>query len=222
MKKYLSEPRFTTYLNACGGDDAQATELYLRTMKLSGAALEAIHTCEIVLRNSIDAELRVWNKTKTGDPEWTMRPAPLLRGILDLGETLPKATAAAKQALGKRREPTHDDIVSQFSLGTWKFLLPTQRHQGKQMLWDECLQGAFPLRFEVPPSAILESVNIVNELRNRVAHFEPIFALDLRGKRHSIRKVLNVINRDMRKWHDSHERFLAEIDRFYADWPKFR
>jgi hypothetical protein len=218
LTRYLSEPRFATYLNATNGDADRAVELYRKNMTLSSAALESIHTCEIVLRNSIDRELRTWNESKTGSGNWTITPAPLLRGILDVDETLTKAASKARRALRKRREPLHDDIVSQISFGTWKYLLPSQRHTGKQMLWDEALHGAFPLRFDVQASAILESVNIVNDFRNRVAHFEPIFELDLRGKRHSIRNVLNVINRDMRKWHDSRDRFLPEIDSYHAEW----
>lgn len=217
---YFSEPRMATYYRACAGDVERALNLYRANAEVSGLAFTSLHYFEIILRNAIDAQLRTWNEDKAGDADWTKNAAPLLLNIIGL-DRLNAARSDARKAVARRREPSHDDIVTQFSLGTWRFLLPSQRHQGKQQLWDEAIEQAFPNRHGVRPDQIAQSVSIVYDFRNRVAHHEPIFALDLRGKRRAMRDVLQSIGGPARKWFVEHDTLSPGLDAFYSDWPQF-
>lgn len=216
---YLSEPRMATYERACGGDQERALTLYEANANISGRAFTSLHYFEVILRNAIDIQLRTWNQDRCGEAQWTRHAAPLLLNVLGL-DRLNTARNDARKAVGRRRESSHDDIVAQFSLGTWRFLLPSQRHQGKQQLWDDAIERAFPNRHGVRPDQIAQSVSIVYDFRNRVAHHEPVFALDLRGKRRAMRDVLQSIGGPARKWFVEHDPLAPGLDAFYADWPE--
>lgn len=135
-------------------------------------------------------------------------------------ERMKEAREDAAKAVGRRRTYGHDDVVAQFSLGTWRWMLPSANNVSKRQLWDDATVSAFPRLFDVSVPTLIEWISIVYDFRNRVAHFEPIFQLDLRGKRQAIRNVLNTINVDVRKWFLENDGFGAAIDAFYADWPQ--
>lgn len=222
IPKYLSEPRFSRYLAACDNDFDRALALYEANIRLSGTAMEAINIVEVTLRNAMDEQLRKWNATHINNEGWTQLPAAHLANIINQGDNLPNARKKAKKALGRKKKPGHDDVVAQLSFGTWYFMLPGKRddRSSKGVLWDNALKNAFPMRHNVPPASIKESISIVYDLRNRVAHFEPIYSLHLEGKRSAMSKVLHVIDRPIKKWFTETERFSAEIERFRSEWPE--
>ncbi|MHA3723018.1 hypothetical protein ACXR2T_03985 [Leucobacter sp. HY1910] len=116
--------------------------------------------------------------------------------------------------------PTHDDIIAHLSFGTWYSLLPCGRNfEEKQVLWEESINYAFPARHRVPANAIKQAVRAVYDVRNRVAHFEPIYDLHLAGKRSAMVRLLHMIDRPMKNWFMEVERFSDEIGRFAERWP---
>ncbi len=217
---YFSEPRIATYAGRCGGDEARALALYRANAHISGTAHTAVHYCEVMLRNALDRELRTWNEAVQGKPEWSLDPGALLASVLP-ADRFRSARDHAARAIRGRRVVTHDDVVSQFSFGIWRNLLPSHRHRWKQVLWEEALQHAFGNRNGVRVDQIARSVSIVCDFRNRIAHHEPVFALDLRGKRRAMRDVLNSISPTARRWFVEHEPLSAALDDFYAEWPEF-
>jgi hypothetical protein len=217
---YLSRPRMSTYLAACAHDESRALELYRANARVSGIAYTSLHYVEVILRNALDRELRVWNQTTHGTPDWALDAAPLLLSVIT-PDRLMTARRDASRAVGRRRTIGHDDVVAQLSLGTWRYLLPSQRHQGKQKLWDDALERSFANRHGVRPDQIAQSLAIVYDFRNRIAHHEPVFGLDLRGKRRAMRDVLHSVSGSARKWFVEHEPFSGAADDFYREWPEF-
>nr|WP_264623076.1 Abi family protein [Leucobacter luti] len=222
IEKYVSAPRFGRYMDSCGGDFGKALALYEANMRLSGAAMEAINIVEVTLRNAMDEQLRSWNRDRINNEEWTTLPAAHLANVINQGKNLPKAREKAEKALAGKRSPVHDDVVAQLSFGTWFFMLPSSGddRDSKKRIWDSSLKDAFPMRHNVPVSKIKESIGIIYDLRNRVAHFEPIYSLHLEGKRSSMAKILHVIDRPIKKWFSETERFTSEVERFRAEWPE--
>ena len=217
---YLSNPRMATYLGRCNGDEGRALALYRANAEVGGSAYTAIHYFEIILRNALDRELRRWNEAARATREWTITPSPVLESVLTM-KRLRAARRDADRAVQGRRTVTHDDVVARFTLGIWRNMLPTHRNPWKQTLWHEALQHAFANRQDIRPEQIATSVSIVYDFRNRVAHHEPIFRLDLRGKRRAMRDVLNSISPTARRWFVEHEPLSAALDDFYAEWPEF-
>ncbi|MGH1550969.1 hypothetical protein ACRAWB_18040 [Leifsonia poae] len=217
---YFSAPRIATYAQRCGGDERRALALYRANAHISGTAHTAVHYCEVMLRNALDRELRSWNRAVQGTAEWSHDPGPLLRSVLP-ADRLRSARDHAARAVRGRRPVAHDDVIAQFSFGVWRNLLPSQRHRWKQALWEEALHHAFNNRQDVHVSQIARSVSIVGDFRNRIAHHEPVFGLDLRGKRRAMRDILNSVSPTARRWFVEHEPLSAALDDFYADWPEF-
>lgn len=219
----ISEPRFRTYLLACGGDGQRASALYLANMRLSGAALESLHMFEVVLRNAMDLQLRVWNRKQGGSENWTLNPVPLLRGVIDGRGRLQAAESDARKAVRTQKRPiTHDDVVAQLSLGTWRYLLPSKRDVMKQKLWDEALVGAFPNLYTITPTVLTEWIAMAYDLRNRVAHFEPIFSRDLYARRRAMYRTVKTISRGAQSWFGANDRFHGAVEEFYVEWPEHK
>ena len=223
MSNALSELRFATYLDACGGDFTRAEALYVVNMRLSGAALESLHMFEVVLRNAIDHRLRDWNREHGGGELWALTPVPMLQGLLDARGKLSAAQANAARAIRSKNRPLrHDDVVAHLSLGTWRHILPSQRHPLKQMLWDEALVEAFPLLYDITPSVLVEWIAMAYDLRNRVAHFEPIFSRDLFARRRAMYRTMKTVGREAQAWFGSHDRFHGAVEEFYREWPEHK
>lgn len=211
----VSEPRLKKYRAACA-DEETVVELYAMDMKLSAAAFKALNMCEIVLRNSMDRELRKWNVKKGGDESWTLAPSGLLKScFINDADDLAKARGKATKALSAyKRQPTHDDVVAHLSFGAWRYLLPPNNpHLAKEQLWEEALSEAFP-GLRSTRASLVKSVAIVYDLRNRVAHHEPVFHLDLQAKRRNMKDLTDAVSRDARAWFVGNDIFTAAITEF--------
>lgn len=216
----LLEPRLTAtrlapYLAAVGGNRRDAIRLYQWNIELSGAVYEALHVVEVVLRNAMDEQLCAWNVTQT-DPgtghaysdEWLLGPAPLLRRLVR-EQDLAMAQARATRAIQRQRRPVlHADLLTQMSFGTWRFLLPS-RDPGRQYLWDHALHAAFP-HLNRTPRELVASVDGIYQLRNRVAHLEPLLRLgNVRHQFGNMRTVLREIDPAAEQWFVSIQRITT-------------
>ena len=103
-------------------------------MPAAGAAMEAIHVFELVLRNAIDRELRTWNHGMAGTADWLLRPHPYLLRALNQSEVTKAATSARWIAAERGGSLSHDDVLAQMSLGAWRYILPSKANKSKQKL----------------------------------------------------------------------------------------
>jgi hypothetical protein len=92
----------------------------------------------------------------------------------------------------------------------------------KQKLWDEALVQAFPNLYDIPPATLIQWVAMAYDLRNRVAHFEPIFSRDLYARRRAMYRTMKTLSRDSQSWFGTHDRFHQAVEEFYADWPEHK
>jgi hypothetical protein len=207
----ISAPRLAPYLTQTGSNTRQAVRLYQWNIELSGAVYELLHGFEVVLRNAMDAQLCAWNceqRRPDGQQhhrDWLMEPAPLLvrltRGGKDINEAKRRAEQASRRRRGdgRGRPVAHADVLANLSLGTWRYLLP-DKDAGRQRLWADALVGAFP-HLQTTPDDLLRAVKGVHELRNRVAHLEPL--LDVRNvyrQVQNVRQVLAAIEPHTEQW----------------------
>jgi len=211
--RFIGDPRLESLLSACGHDVALAHRLFVWNLHASGAAMEAIHVFELLLRNAMDRELRLWNLEATGTAEWLLNPDPLIAKVMhpvDLDRTRQRATQVASD---QRRELRHDDVLAQLSLGNWRFLLPSKATKAKQRLWEGALRHAFPVwPGRWGPESIVSRVANAHALRNRVAHLEPLHRFDLRRARRDMRSVCHAIGPDAARFFVQNERMLAVIE----------
>lgn len=209
VAKALSTARLAPYLSATGGNVKDTLRLYRWNIELSAAAYQALHLFEVVLRNAIDEQLCVWNATQVspGAPgrglthraEWLLDPSHLLARLVQESK-IREAKRRAGQALrGQRRQIQHGDILAQLSMGTWRFLLPDS-DPGRQRLWTDAVRHAFP-HLTRTSSRLVDDVELIYRLRNRVAHLEPLLRPgDVQPQYEAMRRVLSEIEPATEQW----------------------
>ncbi|MBF4607543.1 Abi family protein [Curtobacterium sp. VKM Ac-1393] len=214
----VSEPRFGKYLKHSRNDAELAADLYEFNLRLAGGAFKAIQMCEVIVRNAMDQQLRAWNQTAVGTEDWTLHPAPMLKACFyDDGRDLTDAASKASKALRKSgRTVGHDDVLAQMSFGAWRYLPPGRKpHMAKQRIWDEALTHAFPGRQDrTTTDTLAQWLGITYDFRNRVAHHEPIYHLDVAAKRRVISDVIDAVSRDAKKWFIKNDEFGAQAQEF--------
>ena len=208
----ISPARLAPYLAASHGRQREAFRLYRWNVLMSGALHESLHVTEVVLRNAMDAQLRLWNATQVDpasganhSPDWLVDPSRLLVRLLRraLATLRENAAKAVRRSADRARPLTHGDHVAQVGFGTWRFLLPPRNptsDPGKQRLWDDSLVHAFPHRTRAT-NHLVDDVDKVHRIRNRVAHLEPVI---VPGQPAAHRIAM--------------QRILADIDPAHAAW----
>ncbi len=211
--RFVGDARLQRILIDAGGDIARAHELFEWNVCASGAAMEAIHVFELVLRNAIDRELRIWNDGMAGTSDWLLRPHPYLLRAMNQSELSKAATRARRIAADHGRPVRHDDVLAQMSLGVWRYLLPSKSNKSKQKLWTVAIKNAFPAwPGDWSADSIVARVANIHGLRNRVAHLEPLHRYDLRKVRRDMRSVCHAIGPDAARFFVQTERLLPVIE----------
>lgn len=206
--------RLAPYLAASDGHHKNALKLYHWNISLSGAMHESLQMFEVVLRNAMDVQLRQWNvgpHERAGEvrsQDWLLDPSPLLQRLVG-SKDLERAKSRGRRAAG-HRSLRHSDVLAQLSMGTWRFLLP-DKDAGRQRLWEDALKFGFP-HLERPASELTGSVASINEMRNRVAHSEPLLrGSSAREQYYNMRYVLGEIDPHVAEWFVSNQRVTAVL-----------
>lgn len=178
LDRSITPTRMGTYISAAAGGPDRARELYLWDRDLSVAFLGDLSILEVALRNAMSEQL----EAKWGVDWYENTAMPLDDRSMNTLST----------AWGRVKEPkTPGKLVAQCMFGFWRGLLDKGDHAGKpprrvrcdyEVLWRGVLDKAFPggraqaladhQRWN--REYALAVVSRVNELRNRVAHHEPL------------------------------------------------
>jgi hypothetical protein len=195
LEKSLSKERLARYLATAGGDIEKALLYHLWNAALGAALHMPIQNFELLLRNSLNAEL----STAFG-PAWYDALSPRLEPRLQ------QTIDAAKSELLKMHRPVNQSgLVAQFTFGFWLTLL-TKRYDTP--LWRTALYRAFP-NAPAPLNRwhIHDSIAKIRELRNRIAHHEPIFQRNLEAEHDFVINVAGWMCQDTASWIRYHSQF---------------
>lgn len=159
----LSPERFATYQQWTQGNDGLARRLYTYNVQLSAALYGPLHMLEIALRNVTDGTL-----TAAYGDAWLHDPTV----VRTYGQQ--QRVAAAQGKLTKQHKPaTHPQMVAELSFGFWTALYSRQYHH----LW-ATLRPVFQVK-GLQRQALAVDLDDLRNLRNRIAHYEPVVALPL-------------------------------------------
>lgn len=167
----VSAPRFSRYLRACDGNARQACDLYLLNAKLSQSLYLLIQVWEICLRNRIDDFLK-WKYGRDWPHEPRLRKIMTSADLRRLDETIRRQSLR----LGVAKAST-DSVVADLSAGYWVSLLG--KSYDIPFSWRYNLARIYPHDRSVSRAAAADLCRALLDLRNRIAHHEPIFHLDL-------------------------------------------
>lgn len=188
LERSITPSRLGTYVAQAAGDVSLARELYLWDRELSVAFLADLAIIEIALRNAMNAQLSArWGSEWYRDVE------------VPLDE---RSSRQLSEAWGRiAGEKTPGRVVAQCMFGFWRGLLDKGDHVGRpprrvrcdyEILWRGVLDKSFPggraraaadgERWQRDYARAV--VSRVNDLRNRVAHHEPLISgFPLTGQR---------------------------------------
>lgn len=171
FEKAFSPPRLGRFLIAAKGDRQKALELYKLNIDLSGCLFGLLSIFEVVLRNHIDRYYlqyfrdNNWLKNQCGQGGMFSHPSFIRSGF----ESRTRILTTIAQ-LGNRY--THDRLVAELSFGFWTYMFaPIQFRvggQGLHRIYNSRPKGT-------SQSRIFNELDEVRNLRNRIAHHEPLF-----------------------------------------------
>lgn len=218
--RLLSTPRLSTYSNACGGNVASGLELYRWNLDVSMAFFESIHYFEVALRNSIDSAMTKWFESAYPapmgegvlhwfEPDKTYSGLPTPADLSGLEVVSQKKVRAARHNAGKRNSPVlPGHVVAELTMGFWQYLI---RQTGTNQIWRNALKNAF-----VPTTKqkrLESTVQQLVDLRNRIAHHEPIFLLDLSAEYTNLIHTAEAVSSGLGWWIDSTSRVETVLRR---------
>lgn len=168
----ISADRMRRYVNACGGNVQKGMTLYRYNLSLSGELLKIIGCFEVALRNRIDRTL----EPHLGN-DW-LRDSCLPGGIFDNPRTQGtlKIIGKAYTGLMANGAYTPTKLMAEMEFGIWKYMYsgPQYAATGQKLL------SVFPSKPKSTPvlridnKYIFNELDHINQLRNRIAHHEPI------------------------------------------------
>lgn len=178
LERSITPTRMSTYLGAAAGDRSLAHELYLWDRALSVSIMGDLSILEVALRNAMSTQL----EARWGSQWFANLDMPLDdRSTRELANAWDRITGAK----------TPGKLVAQCMFGFWRGLLDRGAHTGREprrtrcdyeVLWRGVLDKAFPGgRAQAQSDGerwnreyALSVVSRINDLRNRVAHHEPL------------------------------------------------
>jgi len=182
----LAQARFTKYLHACHNDWQATVQLYRWNTLLCQSLWWPLQTLEIASRNSISRIL-----AERFGPRWHF--SDKLRGALSR-EDRDKLLDAIDRQIKERHMayPPIDAVIADLSFGFWTSML-TNRYD-VPIGWARRLTNAYPhLPNGYTRQAIWRQMEDVRNLRNRIAHHEPIFYLPVEARYQTIAQLLSWI-----------------------------
>jgi len=224
ISDFLSAPRLQTFLNLTkSGLREDAIELHQATMSLGVAVMAVTGLIEVSLRNAACKQL----DTMYGRPDWLRNPPLTLRWQHLEGGSIRRAQKQARRAayskmtgpqkaaldaqafpggrppglshedLASRRQATisvaDSQVIAQLTMHFWKRLFSDQY---ETMLWKRGLRKVFPTK-TLKRADVASQLEVIYEMRNRLAHHEPVYGSRLEAVLEAISFVSTYLgNRD--------------------------
>jgi len=171
LELFLSKPRLDRFLQACGGSESKALELYKSNLYLAQAFYPVLNLFEIILRNTINRTLI----DHFQDSDWIitqkngiMADKSLKPSFYFLKKSISKAE---KKLIKKKVRVTASKIIAEQSFGFWTSLFEPHHYR----LLKGSIIHCFPLKpVSENRSSIAISLRNIRDFRNRVYHNEPI------------------------------------------------
>lgn len=202
IHRLIGQARLSKYKVASGGDRQLAFDLYKWNVVACGAFFESMHYFEIAFRNTVhDALVALQEREDPGGVPWYVNSSYPLAGR---GPSI--VATARRRATRNFTVPEVDGrVVAELTFGFWATL--TSAGYGRQF-WQPALAAAFPA---AKWARLHDSVADLVELRNRIAHHEPIHARDLHKDYQRLIGTAEYVSPRLGWWIDSTSRVPAVL-----------
>ena len=195
FQEFISPARVSTYKSIAERDGVRWFDPYQWNIDVSSALWRDLAIFEVVLRNSIDSRLR----ERFGREDWWAEVSEKFAQTeqAQLHRSLHKGRGSIE---AKFPVISPDDVVANLSLGFWVRLLSGGgRAQYETLLWQPTLRKAFAY-YAGTRSQLFVQTNGLRQLRNRIAHHEPILNRHLKKDVESISRACGYVDPALEKY----------------------
>lgn len=165
----MSQPRMSRYLRACQGDTRKSMTLYRLNLKLSQELFTLISCFEISLRNAIDCHYSFvygadWLRNSIGE------------GGFYNNRQCYKTASMILDGMNRMTQYSSPKLIAEMDFGFWRYMFA--KHQF--YFAGQSLLSIFPSKPVSTPEVkynntyIFQELEKINNLRNRLAHHEPV------------------------------------------------
>jgi hypothetical protein len=201
--KALSQQRMEAYAIAADRDEVDRVARYLWNTALLGALQGSLHVFEVTLRNAIyNASVKLIDTGKLRMPDvqcWLDADRSTLLYPQEAADV--RRVKAYLSLDPKRRTPGH--LIAKLGMGFWVQLTSRVYNELRAdgpKLWPRGLPLVFPSRW--PPGSkkvvprhpdremVFDRLQRIREIRNRIAHHEPIWDREVGATYDTLREVL--------------------------------
>lgn len=186
FRSTMSEARFARYLATSNGDAVKAIQLYYWNARLGQSLYTTLQMWEIALRNKLNRFL-CWKF----NPSWPHERDRAVRQLTQIQQRKLRETIDRQQNHRKIIPVPTDAIVADLSAGFWVGLLA--KSYDVPFAWRYNLARIFPHEQKMGRDEAASNCESLLDLRNRVAHHEPIFQLPLDERRAQLDRILAAI-----------------------------
>lgn len=172
FEQILSQERLQRYLLACNNDTRKAMTLYRYNLRLSQELFTLISCFEVALRNAIDRQM-----VANFGQDW-LRDAILPAGIFSGAKCVDTSKIISRSyvKLNLHNSYSHSKLVAEMEFGVWKYMFsaPQYKASGKILLRIFPNKPKSSANQQYNNSYVFNKLDGINNLRNRIAHHEPI------------------------------------------------
>lgn len=187
LQHALSRARLSRYLKDCDGDIANAIRLYHWNTELASSLYVMLQMWEVTFRNSLHYYL-----TERYGPIWPYEPKLCRLMVHQERQKLDKTKHFQAIELKKKTVPT-DAVVADLTIGFWAGLLG--KSYDVPFGWKKRLNQVFPHGDGLDRATASALSADLADLRNRVAHHETIYYLDLTRQWQALVRLTGALNR---------------------------
>ncbi|MGH8876304.1 MAG: hypothetical protein ACRD0P_03015 [Stackebrandtia sp.] len=188
LRERVSPERLSPYLRHGDGHLAGAFDMYDWNVAMAASLSEDLERLEVVLRNAIHDQLVGWHAARGGRGNWFDQ-----RRMLE-----PRRNEDVETARRRLLHPeTPGRIVAELSFGFWRYLL-TSRYE--KTLWTPAVRHAFPQLKPQRRRTVHDRVQRLHQLRNRIAHREPVWRRDVAADHANVLTVASYICPHAHAW----------------------
>lgn len=200
LENTISAERLGTYLKKSGFNRERAIKLYVWNSYISQSLHSSLESCEVAIRNSVNECL-----TDAFGSQWFEN----LRFFSINPETQSRLTTSIQQVISRIEKAGHDVTNGRVVAGlSFEFWVGLMAGKYEQPLWQTRLHGIFPnLPKLMRRKDLQERLQKIKELRNRVAHYEPIFGRNLSQEHADIIATIGYRCPHTADWINHHSRF---------------
>lgn len=165
----MTNARMNRYLLACGGNTRKAMTLYRKNLQLTQELFTVISCFEVALRNAIDTCV----SSSLGN-DW-LKKAAANGGVFDTSKCR-LTRDNINDAINKLHHYSHYKLVAELGFGFWRFMFAQNQFNatGRVLLKVFPSKPTSTTAIQYNNTYIFNQLAQLNEIRNRMAHHEPI------------------------------------------------